>query len=470
MSEKKILAWLLGLGGLAAVGIGALVYLEYGAIDESRAAVAGLKTGIDASRKILTGTGALEREVIVLRETEEVIKGILPDEQDINNLVRDLSHFQEEAGVRITGLKGKPPEINRKEKVDFDKVGYTINLEADAFQLLSFMDKIESHSRFMRVPDFKLNAAPRRQVEDTGVPRHKVQIDVETYVYKPQTGPAPVKIDGYSRKRELLLGEINRRRQALQVASYIYRGQRGRRDPWVDPRVPVQTQTEDPVSVDEQIRIVDDLVMRTQSVLALWDIVKSAAEGKIDVIKEITTRAELEESLARLEEDVRRTLEEGSIRFMPSDRRLHNEVVVPIANVRQAMADTQGNDGPSKESLRELITTMAGNVERGEYSLAQAAFDTVETRLALAEKDELRKPLVSKLRELDQQARDLAEFEKIRMDIRGVAIAQGAPPVALINDKTLSVGDSLDKDLIITAIRPGEIEFMFRGMILIRTF
>src|SRR5580765_1034163 len=138
MSEKRILTWLETAGALAACGLGVLVYHEYGAIDESRTNVASLKVSIDSSRKILTGTGALEREVIVLRETDEVIKEILPDEQDVNNLVRDLSHFKDEAAVQITGLKKKAPDNARKEKSDFDKVGYQLNLEADAFQLLSF--------------------------------------------------------------------------------------------------------------------------------------------------------------------------------------------------------------------------------------------------------------------------------------------------------------------------------------------
>ncbi len=467
MNEKRILAWVCGLGATVAIGAGVLIYFEYGSIDESRTKVATLKTGIEASRKTLTGTGAIEREVIVLRETDEAIKEILPDLADVNSLVHDISHFKDEAGVQITGLKKKAAELNRsKEKSDFDKVGYELNLEADAFQLLAFLDKIESHSRFMRVPQFKLNSAPRRQVEDTGVPRHKVSLDIETYVYRPQNGPPPVKIDGYARKRELLLGEINRRRQALQVASYIYRGQRGRRDPWVDPRVSAHTEQESTLSVDEQIRIVDDLVTRTQNVMGLWDSEKAAGT----LIAQMTIHVELEETLAKLETDVRRTVEEGQIRYVPSDRRLHNEVVTPVNAVRQAMSETQGNDGPSKESLHELVNSMRINLDRQEYGLAQIAFSTVEGRLALAESDPARQPYVVELRRLNAQAKDLSDFEKIPMEIKGVAIGEGMTSVALINNTLVSEGDLLGKELVIRAIKPGVIEFLFRGMILERKF
>ena len=88
----------------------------------------------------------------------------------------------------------------------------------------------------------------------------------------------------------------------------------------------------------------------------------------------------------------------------------------------------------------------------------------------IAEADPLRQPYVEKLRQLDAQAKDLAEFEKIPMKIKGVVIGENAPPAVLINDMVLGEGDPLAKDLIIRSIRPGSIEFLFRGMILERRF
>lgn len=470
MSQKRWWIGILGGGSLLGFGVGALIYTEYGNIAEAREAVAGLHTGIDAARKLLTGAGALEREVIVLRETEEVIQEILPDEQDVNNFVRDLSDFKEDTGVQITGLKKKGPEPgNKKEKMDFDKVGYGLTFEADAFQLLAFLDKIESHSRFMRVPEFKLSAAARRQVEDEGKPAHKIQMDVETYVYRPQDGPKPVRIDGYARKRELLLGEINRRRQALQVTSYLYRGQRGRRDPWVDPRVPARTEVQSGLTVEQQIQIVQGLMDRTQVVLSLWQSLTKPA-APINVIEEMTMRAELEQSLSKLEEDVRREVEGGAIRFVQAERQLQLAVVHPLANLRAEIATTEGGKGPTAEALTELIGTMNRHLNNGEYSLAIAAFDSVTGRLDLAEDDVARRPLAIELKRLVGTAHDLADFEKIEIDIKGVAIGDGVPPVALINGKTLSEGDLLDRELIIRSIRPGAIEFVFRGMILERRF
>jgi hypothetical protein len=51
-----------------------------------------------------------------------------------------------------------------------------------------------------------------------------------------------------------------------------------------------------------------------------------------------------------------------------------------------------------------------------------------------------------------------------------VAIMSGAPPVALINGKALGEGDLINNDLMIRGIRSGEIEFIYKGVILIRRF
>lgn len=465
MNDKRKWMTIAAVTCLAAAGGTFLIRREYQNIDDAREAVTNLRTQIGSARKLLTGTPELEREVIVLRETEERIKQILPDEQDVNNLVRDLSRFKEQSGVQITGLKKKPPESGKKDNEDFDKVAYQLTCEAEAFQLLDFTDRIETHKRFMRIPSFKLSAAARKTSDDLKISPHKIQMDVETYVYRPRGGPAPVKIDGYDRKRELLLGEISRRRQALTIAEYDYQGPQGRRDPWVDPRVPADD-IGSSLTVEEQIRIVQDLVNRTQLAVTTWQEVKSAD----NVIEEITKRAELEQILASIEQDLRRELDREGIRFVQSKRRLQVEVVEPIEALRAQISESEGGRGPSRDTLRELLATMINHVDAGEYDLAIAAFGTVEERLGLAEGDPNRQPIINRLRKVHATALIAADFVKIEMNITGLAVMEGVPPVALINGKTLSEGDLLGNELVIRAIRPGAIEFLFRGLILERRF
>ena len=466
--HKRFWLGLIGGAALFAAGLGYLIHSQYGSIEEARVAVEGLRSNITSARQLLTGTPQLEREVIVLRETEEAIKELLPDEQGVNDFVRKLQDFEQQSEVRITGLKKKPAEAlgRKKSKDDFDKVAYQLTFEADAFQMLEFLDRIESHSRFMSVPAFKLQAASRRNVVDTGLAAHKVQLDVETYVYEPQSEFKPVKIEGYARKRELLLGEISRRRQALSMQNYTYQGKRGRRDPWVDPRMPADVQDETSLTVQEQNAIVDELVLATTDVNDLWERVRQAE----NVVLEMTLRAELERKLAELETELRRIRDEGAIRYPPTERRMTVEVEDRVAIVRQSIQDIDGGHGPKLEQLKELDETMRRHVASGEHELALAAFATVEARLDVAEPDPVRKPWVQRLRKLEGEARILSEFSKLDIDIKGVAIMEGAPPVALINGRALGEGDSVNDNLVIRGIRPGEIEFIYKGVILVRRF
>lgn len=459
MKKTRPILWVSAIGGALALGLGALIYLQYEEIAKGRDQVAALRTNIEGARKQIEGTGTLEREVIVLREISQVMKEILPDDNDINNLVRTLQKFSEESEVRISGLKKKT--FDGREKTDFDKVGYTLSLEGDAFQLLDFLDMIEGHSRFMRVPSFRLTAAQRSQMEKEGVPAHKVQLDVETYVLEPKKDQKLVKIDGFERKRDLLMGEINRRRQALTVSTYSYRGARGRRDPWIDPRVPVLGDGLSALTVQEQMDVVQKLFERTQDVVARWEALKAPSENTIEAM---LLRAELDEVLVRLEEDVRVVEAEKSIRYVPSLRRFQTEVVDVLANLRRDVVASQEGDGPSESMLREVEETLTRHRDRGEYKLMIEAHAAVDKQLATAKTDPLRRPIVDRIDELVHEAKTVLEFEKIDLAISGYALVEGRALV-VVNGQAVEEGETVDGGILIHRIRPEEIEFIFRDVV-----
>ncbi|HJP01283.1 MAG TPA: hypothetical protein QF764_05895 [Planctomycetota bacterium] len=465
MKDRKIWIAVLGGGALIAAGLGAGIHVEDGHIDLARAQVAQLGDEIGTSRKLVSGTRALEREVIVLRELAEVIQGILPDEDDVNNLVRTFQRFSEGSDVRIRALK-KKSDPRGKQETAFDEVAYTLTLEADAFQFLDFLDMIESHSRFMRVPRFKITAADRTQVEADGFAAHKVQLDIETFVYDREKSFRPASIEGYDRKRTLMVGEINRRRSDLVVSSYDYLGARGRRDPWVDPRVPVRGDGETALSVKEQMDIVRDLVERMAMARESWTAVAASS----NVVEEMVARADLEQLLAHIEEDLRRVEAEGSIRYVPSRRRLELEVMEGLVALRRDLAATEGGRGPSVEKLAEVLDAMNRHLQREEYELVLDAFRLVDEELQYIEGDRARKPYAVELRRRADLARTVLEFDEIEIEVGMIAIVAGAPSVALINGSARQVGEMLGRELLIRDIRTDEIEFLFRGVILARRF
>lgn len=458
--------WWLGTaggGGVLALGLGLLTYFELQNIEALRQDVASTRIKIDGHRALIQGSAALEREVIVLREMSEVIKGILPDQEDVYNLSRTFQRFSDEAGPRIRGLRQTQARGRAMQQQSaFDEVAYTITMEADAFQFLDFMHRLESHERFMRIPRFKISSAPRLQVETDGYAAHKISLDVETFVYDPKAGSKPVSIEGYERKRDLLVGEINRRRQALLVKEHTYRGGRGRRDPWVDPRVPVSEDGGSALTVQEQMDLVQDLADRTQAILAQVSGMRQAQ----NVIEEMVARADLEQALANIEEDLRRLMAEGAIRYVPSQRRLQVEVVDVVAQVRNDLVAAEGGRGPSTEKLHQVLEAMNNHFAREEYGLMLEAYRLVDGQLEFVQADPARRPMVVELQRLARIASTVRDFEKYDIKVSGIAIRSGTPSVALINGRALSAGDLLNNELLVHEITREEIQFVFRGVIL----
>lgn len=466
MSSKKTWIGVLGGGVLLGLALGGLIWTKYRSIETDRGEIANLRTSIESSRKQIEGTPNLEREVIVLREINEVMKGVLPDTDDVNNLVRTLTQFSVDSNVKISGMKRKPEDT--KNKSDFDKVGYTLSLDGDAFQLLSFLNSVENHKRFMRVPTFRIQAAQRQQMEKDGQASHRIQLDVETFVYEPKKDQKTVKIDGYERKRDLLLGEIQRRRQDLSLVSYKYTGSRGRRDPWIDPRVPVDTENKETIPVQEQMAMVEKLADRTQALAAEWPTIKAID----NVIEQMLKRSEFDGKLAVVEEEVKQLELAKTINYQPSVHRLQVDVVEALRQLRVDIDGPEGRGptaGPSEAQLREIEKSMAHETENGRWKVVLEQYKTVEKDLAIAETDPLRKPTVDSIKRIEAEARTVLDFEKKAIRFDGRAYVNGQA-IAVINGKIVGVGDLLDNELLVHSITRDEIEFLFRGIVFARRF
>jgi Tfp pilus assembly protein PilO len=461
-TEKKRQLVFAGVSLALATGLGTLIYYQQEGIEQRRAEVATLQENIEVSRKLLQGTPELIKNVIIQRETDGVIKEILSDEKDITDLVRTLNKFSQEAGFNFASIKDGT-RTTKKSKEDFERVSYTLAFDVDAFQLLAFLHKIESHKRFMNVTAFKLQAANRNEYSQETAPRHRVTLDLETYVYAPTGNAKEVKIDQYDKKKELLISEISKRGAELRVPYYDYRGQRARRDPWIDPRVPVDGGPTMPI--EDQIALVDGLIEKADEIQRVWD----EAKGAENLIQTMKLRADLEQKMALLEEEIRRVDVGGLLVFVPAVRRFDKNVVEVVASVRDQMTKGDGSDiGPSTALLRETSEAMERHIDAQEYELALQAFTTVESRLGLADQDPLKEPLVKGIRELKHLADTVLAFEKVKIDIGGVALYEERPPVALINGQAYSEGEILGDELIVHNIRPDQIEFAFRGLILAR--
>ena len=163
---------LFGVGSfLVAAGFVLLIYFQQSVLKKNRVEVDRLKGDIEVGRALVMETPDLEREVIVQRETDEVIKEILSDDEEITNFVRTINDYELASDISITQIKKQKSDARAKARSneDFDRVGYAITFDADAFQLLAFLNALETHKRFISVTAFKVTAAKRTQLERGGI-------------------------------------------------------------------------------------------------------------------------------------------------------------------------------------------------------------------------------------------------------------------------------------------------------------
>ena len=92
-------------------------------------------------------------------------------------------------------------------------------------------------------------------------------------------------------------------------------------------------------------------------------------------------------------------------------------------------------------------------------TFALQAFNTIESRLGLADQDPLKEPMVKNIRALKHLADTVIAFEAIPLEIQGVALYEGRDAVALINGEPFTEGEMVGEELLVQAIRTDQIEF-----------
>ena len=142
----------------------------------------------------------------------------------------------------------------------------------------------------------------------------------------------------------------------------------------------------------------------------------------------------------------------------------------PVRKLQAEVDDQKSIEGPLKEELEQVVRHMRKNIEAGDYMLALQDYDSIKAGLELVQGDPGRMELADELRVLAEEADILREFESIDIQFGGQALIEGHSPAVLLNKKTLSVGDLLQPGVEIVAIRPFEVDFAFRGVVLTRSF
>ncbi len=460
LNENQRMLAIAGGGLLLCLAAGAGIWWANGLVDQEQEAIASQKQAIAAAQTKIAKIPQLMRDVIILRENVDTYTKILPNQAEVNDLLRLTNKFAGQAGVHLhdfvkatDGKRGK-----------YSHYSYRMDLDATVWQFLKFINLYENYDRFFRVVNFTINAASDQDVtkalaagEDVV---HRMSVVIETYVYTGQNGPDNVEIKNYKAMRDGLRDEIAKSARALHLERYEITDKIGRRDIFVDPRPTIGGTNLSDNSQALQRRRVEDFVAKVADVKALQELWQQPDQSYVTrARRENEFRTELQ-SL-----DDRADAMTPRITNQSLQARWNNEVLEPIAQMWRSLGPTANNndDGGLDESkIRALIQAMRSDVERGDFDAAVKRHNEFADRLKFPETDP-RFALAERAMKLRLMIEAVAQFQAIPLDISGVVVFQQGRSGLLVNGKVYEEGEYLQDDLLLKSVQTESADFVFKG-------
>lgn len=464
--KQKLLA--IGGGALALCLIaGGGVYWAGGLVDEEGVAIAGKQEQIKAAEAKIAKIPDAEREVIILRENLSEYVRILPNGQELEELLEEVYEYQRQSGVSIASFK--PGARNRKAKQSkFSSVTYDFQLEATIWQALRFINLLENHERFVKVTAFELKSG-KPSKESTEVV-HDIKLSIETFVYDAAGKGKEVLIPNYANKRDSLREEIFKRQQKIQIDKFDYKGDQGRRDIFVDPRLEPGDERGD-LPLEEQKRLLDNYIGIVQE---LRDLYERANDEATIVLERYRFQRQLEEGLATAAPEVMDIEARGLISYVIYTTQWKKEVSQPLLALqekhRAGPATTNEVDPWLKaDEFESIVAQIEDNLSEGELEEAKALFEGVRDKIGVPAND-ARFPLRVRLEGLYKRTAVALEFSKKTLDIQGVMVNEAGLSGVLLNGTVYEEGEYIDEDLFVRTVSSEQVAFVYQGFVLIKTW
>lgn len=475
MNEKQKLLTIAGVSLVLTLGAGGGVYWAKGLVEAEGEAIAQKQAQIDAAEKKIAKIKGVEEEVIILRENLGEYVKILPNDTEVEEFVQAVHNFTSQTAVIIDSAK--PGRTRGKGAGGFSQVTYEYALQATLWQALELMNLIESYDRFIKVTKFDLQSRDSGNSSDAdkvnGDVRHTINMAFETYVYqgaKDGQSRGDLLIPNYAFKRDALKEDIFRRRQAIQIEEYEFRGSLGRRDIFADPRMSSYDVTNTPV--EDQIALIERYDDEVKQLTKVFDRMTAADTM---MMEEYRLRQMLLEGISRVEAEIKDINDRGAISFRPYQVRWNNDVELPFGELRNQLTKVI-DEGKSEQDnflkmadLVQLHETMVRFVRTGNLDEAIRRYEEVDDHLGVPS-DDPRFQKVLDISTLHKKAIVAKEFQRLRLDIQGVVVRDDGRSGVLINDLALEEGDYVGPDCFVKKVMSEQVAFIYKGLTLIKTF
>lgn len=451
-----IVAVTVTLCGAAAGG----VYWASDLIEIERLAIESKEKAVSAARKKINKIPGVENKVIVLRENVANYVKILPQEAELTKFARDSQKFAVLSGISIDRFV---PVRGGAKGGAFRRVTYQYYFQATVWQFMKFMNFFESHKRFARVRDFKLTSGASKSGEDA---IHDFRITVETYVYNPSTTGTETHIANYPAKVEALRHEIAAAGSLDVQDPYEFRGREGRRDIFIDPRQSDPGDTGTPLI--DQRQMLEECGKLITDLQAKWE---HSLSDEVSMVERIELQRAVSTGLKSFETRTGQITENQLISSPSLTALWYKEVQTPYKNLlANVQSDEVGSGGClPRAGFVALVGSMQAKLKAGDLESVVAQYSQVESRLGVAKSSKLYN-LRLRIEGLATQAKIALEFSAIPLAISGVIVQQKRKSGVILNNVVYEEGEYINENLFVKRVRDDEVQFVYKGFTLVKTW
>jgi len=450
------------------------VYWANGLVEDETAAIAAKQGEIKAAEAKIAKIPNAEREVIVLRENLSEYVRILPNGQELEEFINVIWEFERQSGVSIGMFK--PGAKSRQAKNSkFSSVVYQFELTATIWQTMRFMNLLENHERFIKVNALQLKSGGKKRPGDQSRSGdeivHDIKLTVETFVYDGAGAGKEVLVPNYANKRDALSEEIFKRQQKIRMDKYDFKGDLGRRDIFVDPRLEPGEERGD-LPLEEQKRLLDNYIGIVQG---LRDLFRRAKDPETIVLEQYRFLKSLKEGLAIAAPEIKDIEERGLISYVVYDSQWKKDVRQPLLELQERIADSSAAGAAAvdpwldADEFEGVIAQMEDDLSNGDLAEAKGLFEGVRDKIAVPADDE-RFALRVRLEGLYKRTAVAIEFSKKTLDIQGVMVNEAGLSGVLLNGTVYEEGEYIDEDLFVRTVSSEQVAFVYQGFVLIKTW
>jgi hypothetical protein len=470
MSDKKKLLIIAAATVLLCGGAGGGIYWAQGLIEEEQLVIGGIEEQISAAEAKIKKIPGVERDVIILRENLQEYVKILPEEKDVTSFGRATNQFISQSAVTLDRWQPIEMSVGAKGSA-FGRYSYELQFKGTLWQFMKLLSFFENYERFVKVTQFTLQTGDgqRGATTEEGDVLHQISLTVETYVYNPDRRNKDVSIPNYQNKVANLRADILQARNNVVAGGYEFRGPRGRRDIFVDPRETSADVSKGTLPEDMQRNLVEECKRDLNEILGMHRKIKDPATTIIQRYKLERARTE---KLAQLQAKIEDIQSKAKVTNLVLRVRWTKEVLDPLLQLRRDISnDVAGKSDQflSEKELRELIMAMKDDLLNGDLEAAKVRYEEVQERTRVP-RDDPRYDLAFEVVKLYERTRVAIEFSGLKIQIGGVVVNDDGKSGLILNGSVFQEGDYVDPNLLIKSVAAEHVEFVFKGFTVMKTW